>query len=105
VVPTISNVSQPCISSQLGRVPSRPIDPVTNGRSSGSAALPSKAFAAPAPNTSQASISSRLAPRPPAPISSATREPALSSSAARSSSAGSGCGCFGAPTALEKLTP
>ena len=38
--PTINSVSQPIIMSQLGLVPSRPIEPVTHGRSSGSAALP-----------------------------------------------------------------
>ena len=55
--PTISSVSQPLISSQLGRVPSRPIEPVTNGTSSGTTARPSSAFATPAPSR----------PRPRAP--------------------------------------
>ena len=36
------NVSQPFIRSQDGLVPSKPSDPVTQGRSSGSTALPSK---------------------------------------------------------------
>ena len=38
--------------SQLGLVPSRPMVPVTNGRSSGTAALPSSALATPAPSRS-----------------------------------------------------
>ena len=48
-VPTIRSVSQPCMSSQLGSVPRRPMAPVTKGRSSGSTSLPKRAFATPAP--------------------------------------------------------
>ena len=82
----MSSVSQPCISSQLGRVPSSPIEPVTKGRSSGSAALPSSALATPAPSSSAISITSSVACSAPAPTSIATRSPAFSTSAARSSS-------------------
>ena len=42
--PTISSVSQPCISSWLAGVPRSPIDPVTHGSASGSTSLPSSAF-------------------------------------------------------------
>ena len=38
-------MSQSTIISQLGFVPSRPMEPVTQGRSSGTAALPNNAFA------------------------------------------------------------
>ena len=81
--PTISSVSQPIIRSQLGRVPSRPIEPVTNGRSSGTAALPSSAFATPAPSVSATSTTSSAAPSAPAPTSIATFSPSLRMSAAR----------------------
>ena len=47
--PTISKVSHSFIKSQLGLVPRRPSDPVTKGTSSATAALPSSAFAIPAP--------------------------------------------------------
>jgi hypothetical protein len=40
----MNNVSQLLISSQLGLVPSSPIEPVTHGRSSGTTALPSSAL-------------------------------------------------------------
>ena len=49
-VPIISNVSQPFIKSELGRVPRSPIEPVTKGKSSGRTVLPSKALATPAPS-------------------------------------------------------
>ena len=41
----MSSVSHSFIMSKLACVPSHPTDPVTNGRSSGTAALPSSAFA------------------------------------------------------------
>ena len=44
--------------SQLGFVPSSPMEPVTYGRSSGSAALPRRAFATPAPSRSAISFTS-----------------------------------------------
>ena len=44
--------------ARLAMVPSRPIEPVTHGRSSGSTSLPSNAFAAPAPSRSATSVSS-----------------------------------------------
>ena len=47
----MSRVSAPCIMSQLGLVPNRPIEPVQNGTSSGTAALPSSALATPAPSS------------------------------------------------------
>ena len=56
--PTMSSVSHPVIRSQLGLVPRSPIEPVTHGRSSGSAALPSSALATPAPSSSATSITS-----------------------------------------------
>ena len=47
-VPIISRVSQSSIMSDEGLVPNRPMVPVTQGRVSGSTALPSRALAAPA---------------------------------------------------------
>ena len=93
VVPTISSVSQPAISSELGRVPSNPMLPVTKGRSSGSAVLPSSALATPAPRSSATSITSSAAPIAPAPTRMATRDPVLSTSAARRRSASRGIRC------------
>ena len=55
-MPTMSSVSQPSIMSAEGLVPSRPIEPVTKGRSSGSAARPLSALATPAPSRSATSI-------------------------------------------------
>ena len=49
-VPIISSVSQPPISLVEGLVPSSPIAPVTKGKSSDSACLPSSTFATPALN-------------------------------------------------------
>ena len=80
--PTISSVSQPVIRSQLGFVPSKPIEPVTNARSSGSTAFPSSAFATPAPSSSATSTTSSAALSAPAPTSIATFSPAFSTSAA-----------------------
>ena len=88
--PTMSSVSQPIIMSQLGLVPRRPIDPVTNGSSSGTAALPSSAFATPAPSVSATSTTSAPAPRAPAPTSIATFSPSFRMSAARCRSAADG---------------
>src|SRR3712207_1185917 len=65
-----------------GLVPRSPIEPVTNGRSSGSAALPLRAFATPQPRMSAASLTSSAAPNTPAPISMATLSPLFSTSAA-----------------------
>src|SRR5438552_6536167 len=59
--PTMSSVSHSFISVHDGFVPSRPIAPVTYGRSSGTAALPSSAFATPAPSFSATSITSSVA--------------------------------------------
>ncbi len=84
--PTMSNRSQSRMSSYEGRVPSRPIDPVTYGRSSGSTSLPSNAFATPAPSRSATSRSSVAAPRAPWPTRIATFEPEFSTSAARRTS-------------------
>ena len=50
--PTTSSVSQSLISSYDGRVPSRPMEPVTQSSSSDSTSLPSSAFATPAPRRS-----------------------------------------------------
>lgn len=47
LLPTISSVSQFIMRSEFGGVPSRPIAPVTNGRWSGTAALPTNALATP----------------------------------------------------------
>ena len=69
--PTISSVSQFVIMSQLGFVPSRPIEPVTNGKLSGTTALPSSALAMPAPSRSATSqhLVRRRAARPRRPAS------------------------------------
>ena len=103
--PTIRSVSQPCIRSQLGRVPSSPIDPVTKGRSSGTAALPRSALATPAPSISATSMTSCAAFRAPAPTSIATRSPALSTSAARCSSCSPGTTRGGLYPAAECTLP
>src|SRR5436305_980445 len=80
--PTISSVSHSFIRVHDGFVPSRPIAPVTNGRSSGTAALPSSAFATPAPSVSATSITSSVACSAPWPTSIATLSPLLRISAA-----------------------
>ena len=79
----MNRVSQSAIMFQLGFVPRRPMPPVTYDRSSGTAVLPSSAFATPAPSRSAASITSYSAPSAPAPTSIATRFPELRTSAAR----------------------
>jgi hypothetical protein len=66
------------------------MDPVQNGTSSGTTALPSRALAMPAPSRSAVAITSSVAPSAPAPTSIATRSPALSTVAARRSAASSG---------------
>lgn len=86
----MSRVSQPSIMSAEGFVPSRPIVPVTNGRSSGTAARPFSALAMPAPSTSATSMTSSVAPLAPWPMSIATLAPALSASAARRRSSSPG---------------
>src|SRR3954453_16602740 len=96
----MSNVSQPIIKSQDGFVPSKPIDPVTQGRSSGNAALPSSALATPALSLLATAITSSVACSAPAPTRIATFVPAFSASAARRKSASYGT-VFGA----EKPTP
>ena len=78
-------------SSQLGFVPSRPMAPVTYGRSSGSTALPSSALATPAPQlVGDSRGPRRRACSAPAPTSMATFSPALRTSAARRSSSSGG---------------
>ena len=57
----MSSVSQRVINSQDGLVPRRPIEPVTQGSSLGSVALPRRAFAAPAPSRSATAITSSVA--------------------------------------------
>jgi hypothetical protein len=88
--PIMNSVSHSAINSQLGFVPSRPIDPVTQGRSSGSTALPSSAFATPAPSRSATCATSSDAPSAPWPTSIATFAPAFSTSAARRSPSSNG---------------
>ena len=73
----MSSVSQSCIMSQDGLVPSRPSDPVTYGRSSGTAARPSSALATPAPSLFATAITSSGASRQPAPTSMATFLPSF----------------------------
>ncbi len=65
LVPIMNSVSQFIIILWLGSVPSSPIAPVTFGRSSGTASLPSSALAMPAPSTSATSITSSRAVRAP----------------------------------------
>ncbi len=85
--PTISSVSQSVISSQLGLVPSRPIEPVTNGRSSGSDRLAEQRLGdAGAEQIGDLDRPRRRRRARPAPTSIATRSPALRTSAARRSS-------------------
>jgi hypothetical protein len=58
----------PVISSQLGLVPRKPTEPVTQGSSSGKTALPNSAFATPAPSRSAPRRPRRWrAKRPPRP--------------------------------------
>ena len=73
--PMVSSVSQSCIISYVGRVPSRPMEPVTHGSSSLRTSLPSSAFATPAPSRSATSVTSARAPRAPWPTRIATRRP------------------------------
>ena len=80
--PTINSVSAPCIMSQLGFVPNKPMLPVQNGTSSGTAALPNSALATPAPRASATAITSSVACSAPWPTSIATFSPALRMSAA-----------------------
>jgi hypothetical protein len=86
-------VSQSIIMSQLGRVPSRPMAPVTYGRSSGSTAFPSSALATPAPSSSATSATSSDALSAPAPTSMATFFPSFSTRAARCRSLSVGITC------------
>ena len=66
------------------------MEPVTKGRSSGSAALPRSALATPQPRMSATAITSSIARKVPAPMSMATFVPAFSTSAALRKSASSG---------------
>ncbi len=86
----MSSVSQSCISSQDGLVPSRPSEPVTHGRSSGTAALPSSALAQPACSLSATAITSSVASSAPAPTSIATFLPEFRIAAASRSRLSSG---------------
>jgi hypothetical protein len=81
--PTVSRVSQSRMSSYDGRVPSRPIEPVTYGSSSLRASLPRSALATPAPSSSAIRSTSARAPDAPWPIRIATLSPVLRMSAAR----------------------
>jgi hypothetical protein len=83
-------VSQPCIRSQLGSVPSSPMAPVTKGRSSDNTSFPSSAFATPAPKRVANSVIWGAVPRAPAPIRIATLLPAFRTSAAFPRSVSSG---------------
>jgi hypothetical protein len=103
--PTMRNVSQPAIRSDDAFVPSSPSEPVTNGRSSGSAARPLSALATPAPSASATATTSSAAPAAPWPISIATRDPAFSTSAARRSSGSSGTAATRAIPADENTEP
>ena len=91
--------------SAEGLVPSSPIEPVTNGSSSGRTAIPFSALATPAPRTAAASTSSCSAPLAPWPIRIATLLPAFSTSAARRSSGSSGTIRTGLIPAEEKTEP
>jgi hypothetical protein len=67
-------------------VPSSPMEPVTQGRVSGSTALPRSAFAAPASRRSAMAMTCADAPRAPSPTRIATRLPLLRTLAAASRS-------------------
>ena len=94
LVPTMNSVSHPAIICSLAFVPSSPIEPVSQGRSSGSASRPLSARATPQPRMSATCSTSSAASLAPWPISIATFSPALSTSEARrrSSSRGTTCG-------------
>ena len=104
-VPTISSVSQSSIMSALGFVPSRPIAPVTNGRSSGTTARPLSALATPAPSASATATTSAVAPLAPWPTSMATRSPALRTSAAAARSSSRGTITGGRQPTDEEIAP
>ena len=89
-LPTTNRVSAFCIISQLGLVPSSPIELVQYGMSSGTAALPRRALAMPAPRVSATASSSSVASSAPAPTSIATFFPAFKTSAALWSSSSVG---------------
>jgi hypothetical protein len=105
LVPTMSSVSQPCIMSSDGFVPSRPIEPVTYGTSSGTVARPFSALAIPAPSASATASTSSVAPFAPRPTSMATFSPAFSTSAARRRSASFGMTIGGLQPGLECTAP
>ena len=75
--PTISSVSHSSIMFDEASVPSRPMVPVLQGRSSASTNLPSSALAQPAPSFSATAMTSSTASTQPAPISMATFLPSL----------------------------
>src|SRR4029450_7074072 len=79
----MSKGSHSFINVQLGFVPSRPMEPVTNGRSSGTTVRPSSALATPAPRSSAAWITSSRAPSAPCATSIATFSPWLRRAEAR----------------------
>ena len=81
------------------------MDPVTQGRSSGRAVLPSSALATPAPRISATSVTSAAAPMAPAPTRIATFSPAFSTSAAVRSDASAGTGTVSAKPTPEKVDP
>ena len=73
-VPTIRSVSHSSRASWEGLVPSRPMDPVVYGQSSGTAAFPSRALTMGAPSRS-AICSAQRSPSAPWPARIATRCP------------------------------
>jgi hypothetical protein len=99
------SVSQPCIMSSEGFVPSRPIEPVTYGTSSGTTARPLSAFAMPAPSSSATASTSSVAFLAPRPTSIATRSPAFRTSAARRRSSSRGTTTGGVQPGLECTAP
>ncbi len=89
----MSRVSHSSMTSSLGRVPSRPRPPVVSGWSSGTTIFPDSVLTIGAPSASATAITSSRACRAPIPTSIATLDPALSTSAARASSASDGGSC------------
>ena len=82
----MSSVSQPSMTSSLGRVPSRPSPPVVSGSSSGSTALPGNVLTTGAASSSATARTSSVAPSAPAPTNIATFVPELRTSATASMS-------------------
>ncbi len=90
LLPTMSSRSHWFINCQLGRVPSRPMAPVTHGSRWSTAVNPSSAVATPAPSRWAISRTSFSAPSAPWPTSMATRSPLPSTCAACRMSASGG---------------